>query len=190
MLRFGKTSFLLNSLCLYGACFKIDYLLMRFFGVVGYALLPLARLVILLAVAKVWIICFVHCKFASSLWHYPFDRVHLVLPMVGSVVDLLHFMINVNFNPQLLHVLILGYYYMFYLIWKTQNKVRFDNVHPSVYQIQANYKVHLVHFAKLSPRYVFYGGDREIMASLDLPFSVGWAPKVLILNWKPPEMSL
>lgn len=35
---------------------------------------------------------------------------------------------------------------------------------------------------------MFFMVDIDIMNSIGLPSSVGRAPKVLILNWKPPEL--
>lgn len=65
--------------------------------------------------------------------------------------------------------------------------MKFENVYSSLHRSMANSSAHIIYFAKLYPGYAGYGRDRDIQKGIHILFSLGRAPRIYILNLRPPN---
>ncbi|KAJ4713819.1 Ribonuclease H [Melia azedarach] len=73
------------------------------------------------------------------------------LPPLDMVQDLWHFINCCSFNPQLFHWWLLAAYHHLYSLWKTWNKLPFEDVFPSLNSIRLEVIAHIRYYAKICP---------------------------------------
>ncbi|KAJ4713976.1 Ribonuclease H protein [Melia azedarach] len=131
---------------------------------------------------------FVECVFAQQIWRWLSSLFRLKLPPLYYTSELWDWIVSRRFSPQLFNLWLTISCYAFYSIWKTRNRLRFEDEKPSFRQVQMDTMAHLHFFAKFCPGFVRYGMDRDILVDLGIPWQLGKAPKIIILSWRPPPI--
>ncbi|KAJ4715617.1 Ribonuclease H [Melia azedarach] len=131
---------------------------------------------------------FATCSFTKSLWLWTSSKFRINFPSCSTVSALWGWIIEKNFSPQLRNLWFTTACFVFHSIWRARNRLRYDNMKPSLRYIHTDILAHIRYFASFCPGYVHYGSDRDTLAELKIPWKLTKAPKSLILVWHAPPI--
>lgn len=129
---------------------------------------------------------FITCTFAQHVWQWLACCFGTRLPSSGTLVDFWGSFTSKPFSPQLMNLWIASGLFSFMAIWKTRNKLRFENKKPSLMKIFRSTKAWIRFIAPHMPGH--YNGtlDNKLLLGLDVtPVpKIRRVPRLII--WHPP----
>ncbi|KAL6221415.1 hypothetical protein ACLB2K_009166 [Fragaria x ananassa] len=129
---------------------------------------------------------FITCTFAQHVWQWLACCFGTRLPSSGTLVDFWGSFTSKPFSPQLMNLWIASGLFSFMAIWKTRNKLRFENKKSSLMKIFRSTKAWIRFIAPHMPGH--YNGtlDNKLLLGLDVtPVpKIRRVPRLII--WHPP----
>lgn len=97
---------------------------------------------------------FFNCHFAKELWELLSFLFNTCPPPLGNVCDLRNFILSKQFPSHTSHLWLMSSLVLLYLIWKARNKLKFENIRPSIIRIKHQCLSYISHLSKLCPGFI------------------------------------
>ncbi|KAL6206588.1 hypothetical protein ACLB2K_023836 [Fragaria x ananassa] len=129
---------------------------------------------------------FFNCSFAQHIWQWLACCFGTSLPSTGSLFDLWDSFTHKAFSAQLRNLWLVGGLYVLMAIWKSRNKLRFENKKPSLMRVFRSIKAWLQFLAPYAP------GDCSGILDAQLLVKMGVTPtsraqkRIRLVLWHPP----
>ncbi|KAL6210110.1 hypothetical protein ACLB2K_021048 [Fragaria x ananassa] len=129
---------------------------------------------------------FFNCSFAQHIWQWLACCFGTSLPSTGSLFDLWDSFTHKAFSAQLRNLWLAGGLYVLMAIWKSRNKLRFENKKPSLMHVFQSIKAWLQFLAPYAP------GDCSGIVDAQLLVKMGVTPtsraqkRIQLVLWHPP----
>ncbi|XP_062028868.1 uncharacterized protein LOC133744853 [Rosa rugosa] len=129
---------------------------------------------------------FFNCSFAQHVWQWLTCCFGCSLPSSGSLLDLWNAFTHKAFSTQLKNLWLAGGLYVIMAIWKSRNKLRFENKKPSLMRVFRSIKAWLQFVAPHTP------GDTNGVLDAQLLLALGVTPTAKtrkenrLVLWHPP----
>ena len=129
---------------------------------------------------------FVNCSFAQHIWQWLACCFGTSLPSYGSLNDLWSSVAGKSFSPQLKNIWLASCFFALMAIWKSRNKLRFDNKQPSLMRVFRSVKAWVRYIAPHTPGFVRGILDSKVLSSMGVIPVLKRLSAPRIVLWHPP----
>ncbi|XP_004296004.1 PREDICTED: putative ribonuclease H protein At1g65750-like [Fragaria vesca subsp. vesca] len=129
---------------------------------------------------------FVNCSFAQHIWQWLAYYFGTSLPSSGSLNDLWSSVTGKAFSPQLKNIWFASCLFALMAIWKSHNKLRFDNKQPSLMRVFRSVKAWVRYIAPYTPGCVRGVLDSKVLSSMGVILVLKCQSALRIVLWHPP----
>ncbi|KAL6143356.1 hypothetical protein ACLB2K_054051 [Fragaria x ananassa] len=129
---------------------------------------------------------FVNCSFAQHIWQWLACCFGTSLPSYGSLNDLWSSVAGKSFSPQLKNIWRATCFFALMAIWKSRNKLRFDNKQPSLMRVFRSVKAWVRFIAPHTSGFVRGILDSKVLSSMGVIPVLKRLSAPRIVLWHPP----
>ncbi|KAL6214491.1 hypothetical protein ACLB2K_013925 [Fragaria x ananassa] len=129
---------------------------------------------------------FVNCSFAQHIWQWLACCFGTSLPSYGSLNDLWSSVAGKSFSPQLKNIWLASCFFALMAIWKSRNKLRFDNKQLSLMRVFRSVKAWVRFIAPHTPGFVRGILDSKVLSSMGVIPVLNCLSAPRIVLWHPP----